>query len=176
MAQNDSGLAHIVERNIGALLEKRRQGEQQKTREERFADNITQFAGSMRFVYLHLAIYGLWVLINCGLLPIKRFDPSFVMLATLASVEAIFLSTFILISQNRMQAVADKQAALDLQVSLLAEHEVTTLIKLVRAIAERMDIEEARNPELPELARDVRPEKVLDEIEETEAKWPMHGT
>lgn len=176
MAQNDSGLAHIVERNIGALLEKRRQGEQQKTREERFADNITRFAGSMRFVYLHLAVYGLWVLINCGLLPIKRFDPSFVMLATLASVEAIFLSTFILISQNRMQAVADKQAALDLQVSLLSEHEVTTLIKLVRAIAERMDIEEARNPELSELARDVRPEKVLDEIEQTEAKWPMQGT
>jgi uncharacterized membrane protein len=176
MAQNDSGLAHIVERNIGALLEKRQQGEQQKTREERFADNITRFAGSMRFVYLHLAVYGLWVLINCGLLPIKRFDPSFVMLATLASVEAIFLSTFILISQNRMQAVADKQAALDLQVSLLAEHEVTTLIRLMRAIAQRMDIEEARNPELPELARDVRPEKVLDEIEETEAKWPMKGT
>ncbi|HEY0076732.1 MAG TPA: DUF1003 domain-containing protein [Abditibacteriaceae bacterium] len=176
MAQNDSELAHIVERNINALLEKRQQGELQKTREERFADNITRFAGSMRFVYLHLAVYGLWVLINCGLLPIKRFDPSFVMLATLASVEAIFLSTFILISQNRMQAVADKQAALDLQVSLLAEHEVTTLIRLVRAIAERMDIEEARNPELPELARDVRPEKVLDEIEQTEAKWPMHGT
>lgn len=171
MAQTNSELAHIVERNISALLEKRQQSEVEKTREERIADAITRFAGSMRFVYLHLAIYGVWVLVNCGLLPIKRFDPSFVMLATLASVEAIFLSTFILISQNRMQAIADKQTGLDLQVSLLAEHEVTTLIKLVRAIAERMDIEEARNPELSELMRDVRPEKVLAEMEETEEKF-----
>lgn len=171
MPQTNSGLAHIVERNISALLEKQRQGEHQKTREERFADAITRFAGSMRFVYLHVALYGLWVFINCGLLPIKRFDPSFVMLATLASVEAIFLSTFILISQNRMQQLADKRADLDLQVSLLAEHEVTTLIKLVHAIAERLEIEEAQNPELPELMRDVRPEKVLSEIEQAEAEF-----
>lgn len=173
MPQINSELAHIVERNISALLEKRQQAEQKKTREERVADAITRFAGSMRFVYLHLVVYGLWVLVNCGLFPFKRFDPSFVMLATLASVEAIFLSTFILISQNRMQAIADKQADLDLQVSLLAEHEVTTLIKLVRAIAERMDIEEACNPELPELMRDVHPEKVLVKIEETEEKFVM---
>ena len=173
MHDNDSGLAHIVERNISALLEKQRQNEKQKTREERFADAITRFAGSMRFVYLHLAVYGLWVLVNCGILPFKRFDPSFVMLATLASVEAIFLSTFILISQNRMQAIADRRSDLDLQVSLLSEHEVTTLIRLVHAIAEKLDIDETQNPELPELMRDVRPEKVLDEIEDTEGKFTM---
>jgi uncharacterized membrane protein len=70
-------------------------------------------------------------LLECGLLGLKPFDPSFVVLAMFASVEAIFLSTFVLISQNRMNAQADKRAELDLQVSLLTEHEVTRLITLV---------------------------------------------
>lgn len=167
MSRTHSRLARVVERNIDALLEKQRQSERQKTTEERVADAITRFAGSMRFVYVHLFIYGLWVVVNSGLLPIKRFDPSFVMLATLASVEAIFLSTFILISQNRMQAEADKRADLNLQVSLLAEHEITNLITLVRRMADRMEIEEAHNEELSELEQDVHPETVLDELEAT---------
>jgi uncharacterized membrane protein len=83
----------------------------------------------------------------------------------LASVEAIFLSTFVLISQNRMAALADRRADLDLQISLLAEHEVTRLITLVAAMAERMDLEAARNPELAELSQDVAPEKVMEQME-----------
>ena len=69
-----------------------------------------------------------------------------------ASVEAIFLSTFVLITQNRMAAQADRRADLDLHISLLAEHEVTRLITLVSTIAERMGIAPAVNkPELAEL-------------------------
>jgi uncharacterized membrane protein len=83
-----------------------------------------------------------------------------------ASVEAIFLSTFVLISQNRMAAAAEKRAELDLQISLLAEHEVTKLVTLVSAIADRLDIETEADPEVPELKQDVAPEVVLDEIED----------
>jgi uncharacterized membrane protein len=165
-----SGLAHIVERNIEALLALQKKDEQQKRLDERMADAVTRFAGNMRFVYLHLIIFGLWIVINLGWLPIKKFDPSLVVLAMFASVEAIFLSTFILISQNRMQEVADKRADLDLHVSLLAEHEITRLITLTTAIAERMGIEEAQDPELWELAKDVRPEKVMAEIQESEQR------
>ena len=82
-----------------------------------------------------------------------------------ASVEAIFLSTFVLISQNRMARQADKRADLDLQVSLLAEHEITRLVRLVKQIAERLGVDESHNPELPELEQDIAPEKVLDAIE-----------
>jgi uncharacterized membrane protein len=82
-----------------------------------------------------------------------------------ASVEAIFLSTFILITQNRMAAMADKRADLDLQVSLLAEHEITRLLTLVTALAERMGVDAAQDPELTELARDVAPEQVLDTMD-----------
>lgn len=165
MSETDSQLTKIVGRNINALLEKQRESDRGKKREERVADAITRFAGSMRFVYVHLVIYGTWVIVNMGLLPIKRFDPSFVMLATLASVESIFLSTFILISQNRMQAQADKRADLDLQVVLLSEHEITRVLKLVRAMADRMGIEDAKDDEFSELEQDIHPEKVLDELE-----------
>lgn len=84
-----------------------------------------------------------------------------------ASVEAIFLSTFVLISQNRSAELADKRAE-HLQVSLLAEHETTRLVALVTKMAERMGVDEANDPELSELSTDVRPEKVLDVLERSE--------
>ena len=82
-----------------------------------------------------------------------------------ASVEAIFLSTFILITQNRMAAQAEKRAELDLQISLLAEHEITRVVTLVAAIAERLGIEASHDPELAELKQNVAPEQVLDKME-----------
>lgn len=165
----DSDMAQVVERNIRALLERRRNEEKREGWQQRAADAITCFTGSMKFVYIHLVVYGLWIIINLGWIPfISRFDPTFVVLAMVASVEAIFLSTFVLISQNRMAALADKRSDLDLQISLLAEHEVTHLLQLVTAMAGKMGVEESQNPELKELTRDVQPEKVLDTMEESE--------
>ncbi|HZF63957.1 MAG TPA: DUF1003 domain-containing protein [Chitinophagaceae bacterium] len=160
-----TGMARIVERNIDALIKRRCDEEQKRSVEERVADKITRFTGNMQFVYLHLAIFGIWIIWNLGLLGLEPFDPSFVTLAMFASVEAIFLSTFVLISQNRMNLQADKRADLDLQVSLLTEHEVTRLITLVTQIAKKMDIEDANDPEIDELAQDVRPENVMDTMD-----------
>jgi uncharacterized membrane protein len=71
-----------------------------------------------------------------------------------------------------MSAVAEKRADLDLQISLLAEHEVTRLVRLVAAIAERVGVEDARAEDLEELERDVKPEAVLGEIEKAERGRP----
>ena len=95
-----NGMAQVVERNIKALLERRKQENESKSGEEKVADAITRFAGSMLFVYIHLALFGTWIVWNLGWLGLKPFDKSLVVLAMLASVEAIFLSTFVLISQN----------------------------------------------------------------------------
>jgi uncharacterized membrane protein len=158
-------MAQIVERNIAALLKRRKQEDAKKTKEEKLADSVTRFAGSMLFVYIHLALFGLWIVWNLGWIALKPFNPSFVVLAMFASVEAIFLSTFVLISQNRANAQADRRADLDLQVSLLAEHEITKMITLVTAIAKKMDIEDADHPELNELAQDIHPENVMDTMD-----------
>jgi uncharacterized membrane protein len=158
-------VAGVVVRNIRALLELERDRERRRGAGERVADAISRFAGSMPFVYVHLLLYGGWIVINLGLTPIPRFDPTFVVLAMIASVEAIFISTFVLITQNRMAATAARRAELDLQISLLAEHEVTRILSLVTAIGTRMGLDEARDPELAELARDVAPERVADTIQ-----------
>jgi uncharacterized membrane protein len=164
--QSSPGLDQVLDRNIEALLLHRRSEERQRALPDRIADAVTRFTGSLRFVYIHLVLFGSWILVNLGWIPgVPRFDPSFVVLAMVASVEAIFLSTFVLITQNRMAALADKRADLDLQISLLAEHEVTRLISLVTAMAEHMGIDAARNPELNELSKDVAPEKVMEQME-----------
>jgi uncharacterized membrane protein len=99
---------------------------------------------------------------------IPIWDPSFAVLAMVASVEAIFLSTFVLMSQNRMAAAADKRADLDLQISLLAEHEITRLAKILAAISQKLAVSIEDEREFKELERDVAPEAVLDRIEEAE--------
>jgi uncharacterized membrane protein len=148
---NPSGLTPVLRRNIRALDDRRREEESNATWEERIAQAITNFTGSMIFVYLHLAVFGFWILANLGLIPlIPPWDPSFVVLAMIASVEAIFLSTFVLISQNRISAAADKRANLDLQVSLLTEHEITKIAELLSAMAKQMGVKPASEAELDE--------------------------
>ena len=162
----EAPVAGVVDRNIAALVRRRQQQRISTGLQDKIADAITRFAGSMRFVYLHLLIYGGWIVVNLGWVPIVRpFDPTFVVLAMVASVEAIFISTFVMISQNRMAAMADQRADLDLQVSLLGEHEITKIMTLVTEIAKRMDIPAAQDPELDELQENVSPERVLDRIE-----------
>ena len=168
-----AGLSTVLARNIHSLQERRQREEAQASAQEKIADAITRFTGSMPFVYIHLAAFGFWIVANLGWVPgVPRWDPSFVVLAMIASVEAIFLSTFVLISQNRMAAAADKRADLDLQVGLLAEHEVTKLVTLVSGIADRLGVKTVADTELHEIEQDVAPEAVLDEIEATENREP----
>lgn len=148
---------------------RRRQEKAGASLEVRLAAAITRFTGSMRFVYLHVAIYGFWILANLGWVPpVPPWDPTFVVLAMVASVEAIFLSTFVLISQNRMAAAADKRAELDLQVNLLSEHEVTRLVAMLDGISRHLGVKPDHGDEVQELARDVAPEVVLDAIDSQE--------
>ena len=164
------GMTSVMERNIRTLVERRQREELEEPREVRLADAITRFTGSMAFVYIHAFLFGGWIVANLPSVPWPKFDPTFVVLAMFASVEAIFLSTFVLISQNRMQERADKRADLNLQISLLGEHEITRLISLVKRIAEKQGVEASRDPELHELEQDVAPEKVLDALQTKEAQ------
>jgi uncharacterized membrane protein len=160
-----------LRRNIDVLRRRRDEEEATAGAQERLAAAITRFSGSMRFVYAHALVYGFWIVANLGRVPgIRPWDPSFVILAMVASVEAIFLSTFILITQNRMAMAADRRAELDVQISLLAEAEITKLVQLVSGIAERLDVPAGEHEEIEEMKRQVAPEAVLDAIEEGVAK------
>jgi len=151
--------------NIAALTRRQREDAERASLSERLAEAITRFTGSMTFVLLHLVLYGSWIAINLGWVPgVPQFDPTFVVLAMEASVEAIFLSTFVLISQNRMARDNRRRADLDLHVSLLTEHELTRLVELVDRIAQKLDVP-ADDPELPEIKQDVQPVEVLEALE-----------
>ena len=161
-------LNSALQRNIHALQERRRSEAAAASAEEKIAGAITRLGGSMRFVYLHLAVYGFWIAANLRWIPgLRAWDPTFVVLAMIASVEAIFLSTFILITQNRMAALAERRAELDLQIGLLSEHEVTKLVTMVDAISKHLGVRHDAG-EVEELKRNVAPEAVLDAIETTE--------
>ncbi|HYD47629.1 MAG TPA: DUF1003 domain-containing protein [Terriglobales bacterium] len=165
---NTGDIDQVLESNIELLLERRRREDRERRLRDRISDTITSFAGSMTFVYLHLLLFGTWIGASQGWLPLPRFDPTLVTLAMFASVEAIFLSTFVLITQNRMNQAADRRADLDLQVSLLSEHEITRILTLVRAIASHLSLPEAHDASTTSLLRDVGPDEVLDTIERKE--------
>jgi uncharacterized membrane protein len=164
-------LSNALQRNIEAMEVRRSRQAAKATRQERVVEAITAFMGSMPFVYLHLVIYGGWIVMNLSIVPIlPKFDPTFVALAVAASLEALFLSTFVLMSQNRLSAAETKRAELDLHISLLTEHELTKLTEMVEEIAKHFDIKTASHPELAEIKKNIEPEAVLDEIEAQQQK------
>ena len=168
-AADTPGLDAVLERNIQALIERRKEDEAGATRHQGAATMIGRFIGSFGFVYTHLVLFGLWVLANTiGLPAIPVFDPELFYMATFAAVEAIFLTTLVLINQNRMSAVADKRAALELQITLLTEYELTRMLHLLSAVAERLNVRSEVDEEIEELKRDVEVETVLDKIQDAD--------
>jgi uncharacterized membrane protein len=159
-------LGPVLDRNIRRLNQRHEADAAKASAEEVVARRVTAITGSMSFVYVHLAVVIAWVLVNLGFVPqLHAFDPSFVILATAASVEAIFLSTFVLISQNRDAGMAERRAQLDLHINLLSEREITTLVHLVRDIAKKLDVPVDDDREIEDAERKIAPEKVLDRLD-----------
>ena len=159
------GLSGTLRDNIAALAEREREERKHAPLSERFAAAVARFAGSITFVWIHAIAFGLWIMVNLGWLGLKPFDSSFVALAMVASVEAIFLTTFVLIGQNRMAALEDRRAELDLHISLLTEHELTRIAVVVDGIAERLNVPVDRNA-FAEVEQDIQPVEVLEAIDE----------
>jgi uncharacterized membrane protein len=164
-----NNLAGVVQRNIASLVEMRKDEERKKGLQEKLADLLTKFSGSMTFVFVHAIWFCVWIAANTGLLGSKPFDPfPFSLLTLVVSLEAIFLSTFVLISQNHASRVAEKRAELDLQINLLSEHEITRLLKLIDAVAHHLGVEAVDKDEVNELKKDIGADQVLGEIETRE--------
>jgi len=163
-------LAPVVERNINTILELRQEMERSRCLQERVADAITAWSGSMLFVYVHVIWFGLWIVINLHLTRFPAFDPyPFGLLTMIVSLEAIFLATFVLISQNRQATVDAQRNDLDLQVDLLAEYEVTRVLALVDAIADHLGLDVGKDPELDDLKQDTEPEALVQEMQQRQA-------
>jgi uncharacterized membrane protein len=160
-----------VRRTVGEIVRLEQRDRIAMSRSDRIADWVTGFSGSMPFVYLHLVIFGCWVVANLGWLPgVPRWDPTLVVLAMVASVEAIFLTSFVLINQNQMTLEADEKAELDLQVGLLNEGETTRLLAITQAIAEHLGVTSGVEHELDELRKETQPGVILDAVKHGSGK------
>ena len=166
----------IVRKNTAAIAEMQRKVTEARSLGGRIADAITDFTGSLAFVYIHVVWFGLWILLNVGLIHVPRvseFDPfPFGLLTMIVSLEAIFLSTFVLISQNRLAQASEKRAELDLQVNLLAEQKATKVLEMLDQITGQLDqmgsrFNFKRDPEVEALKVSPEPQEVLQVIEET---------
>jgi uncharacterized membrane protein len=164
-APPDDIIPEVVARNIASIGRWKEDRRAKQSAGDKIAGSVSAFAGSMTFVYIHMLLFGAWIAINVGWVPVvPRFDPSLVVLAMVASVEAIFLSTFVLINQNQMAAEVEDRAELDLQVSLLNERETTRLIAMTQAIADHLGIKTGVEEDVAELRRDTQPHVILEAV------------
>ncbi len=162
---DNPALSNVLERNIRTILRLRMQSDRERGIQDRIADLITDFSGQLVFVYVHIIWFGGWILLNTGNFGVRPFDSyPYGLLTMVVSLEAIFLSTFVLISQNRMGQDAENRANLNLQIALLTENEVTRVLQMLDEIQDRMGISNDRDTSLNDLEKDIKPEDVLAEI------------
>lgn len=111
--------------------------------EDRVSDKITSFAGNMKFVYLHTIWFALWILLNIGLFGSSLVfdDFPFGLLTLIVSLEAIFLSTFVMISQNRQGEAAEVRSELDYQTDVKAEREIDIIMQTLERIAQKQGVQ-----------------------------------
>lgn len=165
-AESRPALASVIERNIRTIIRLRMKAARERGLQNQIADAITTFSGRMGFVYVHVVWFVAWIVLNTGYFGVPAFDPfPYGLLTMVVSLEAIFLSTFVLISQNRLSAESERRADLDLHIGLLTEHELTRVLQMLDAIQDKLGIENDDDSELADLEMETRPEDVLAEIE-----------
>jgi uncharacterized membrane protein len=141
--------ARTVEENVEVIRVWEEAALHQRSRVEQLSDRITQIAGGTPVLVLHVIWFTFWLVANLRLIPdVKPFDPfPFQLLTTIVSLEAIFLTLFVLASQNRLTRQSDKRAHLDLQINLLAEWESTVALRILQDVASHLKVKLSVTPE-----------------------------
>lgn len=165
----------LTEQNIDKVAQLEESARQQRTPTDRLAEAIANFCGSMTFVWVHVVWFGGWILLN--LIPgIPHFDQfPFTFLTLVVSLEAIFLSTFILISQNLETRISERRSHLDLQLNMLSEQENTKMLTILLAIAEKVGADLNQDPSLAALSEETMPERLVEQIEAHEENGRHKG-
>jgi uncharacterized membrane protein len=160
----------LTQRNVQLIRQLEESAKKERTRSDLVAEAIANFCGSMTFVWVHVVWFGAWVVINVapGIPHLDSFP--FTFLTLVVSLEAIFLSTFILISQNHDTKISERRNHLDLQINLLSEQENTKMIDMLKAIAAKVGADLSQDPHLQALSEETEPERLVRQIEAHEEK------
>jgi uncharacterized membrane protein len=156
--------------HIDSIAKQEQEFLEKRTLSERAGDAVAGWAGSLVFVMSHILLVLAWILINVqGVRWIARFDPyPFSLLGVIVSVEAVMLSGFILMRQNRMSKRAERRDHLNLQVDLIAEKEITKVLQMVRAVCQHMGLQQiAEDKEVGEFSQATSVETLTQRLEDT---------
>jgi len=157
----------LTAQNVKTILELELSADVQRTAADHVADFITRFCGSISFVWVHVLWFALWIGGNIYFGPKSIDHFPFNLLTLVVSLEAIFLSTFILISENRQSRIDERRSRLDLQINLLAEQENTKMLQLLKEIAEKLGVDLDKDPHIAILEQATRPDMLLAQIDAT---------
>jgi uncharacterized membrane protein len=131
----------------------------------RLGDLVASHAGRMWFIGLHLLWFAGWIAMNHGPAGGHAFDPyPFSLLTMIVSLESIFLSLFILMSQNRSGREADDRNRLDLQINLLAEDENTKILLMLQALCKHHKLSIGDDPEITAMAQRTEVEDLVSDL------------
>lgn len=161
---NPRTVSELTEQNVATIAQLEATADAKRSRTDIVADHIAHFCGSMNFVWLHLIWFAFWIGINTW--PnIKHVDPfPFQFMTLVVALETIFLTTIVMISQNRQSRLAERRNHLDLQINLLAEQENSKMLTMLRALMEHAGIAHG-DPEVRMLQEATKPEKLVEQIE-----------
>ena len=174
-ALNQSATPPSAQANISAIVRLEEEAQKQRSTADRVADGIANFVGSIPFVVIHLLWFGIWVLVNTtSMFRAWKFDPyPFQLLAMIVSLEAVLLSTFVLIKQNRMSYLSDRRDHLHLQINLLAEREVTRLLQMMDRVARHLGVEpEPSDIQAEELQEETKIDKLMRALDDKLSEEP----
>jgi len=155
-------IEQLTRSNIEAILQLERERQARRPWAYRMAASIAGFCGTAPVLWLHALFFAVWLGFNSSHL---AFDPyPFTFLTMVVSLEAIFMSFFIMIGQNIASRESERRHQLDLQINLLNEREMTAMLRLVGSIADKLDISESEQAEARTFAHDTDPLALLEQI------------
>ena len=165
---NDTAADRLTQRNVELMKQLEVSAREGRKNSDRIAEAIANFCGSMTFVWVYVTWFGIWIIFN-SIPGLPKVDPfPFTFLTLVVSLEAIFLSTFILISQNHDTKLSERRNNLDLQINLLSEQENTKMIRILQAIAKKVGAEDVLDEEIQLLEKETQLEEVVAQIEQRE--------
>ena len=161
--------ANPSQQNIDAIAKLEHEALGRRTITERVSEVITKIVGNMTFLLAQLVLISSWILVNLQLIPgVSAFDPfPFGVLALIVSSEGVFLTIFVLISQSRMARQADRRSHLGLQVSMLSEQELTTILQMLQKLCQHMGVNvESSEQQVQSFTKTTEIHKLASELED----------
>ena len=152
MGESPPKISGSVKGNIESIAQLEQEFVRQRSRIDRLGETISRYAGSIGFFVAHAFGVAGWVAINAGMTAFRPFDPyPFSFLGVLVSLEAVFLSTFVLMTQKRQARQAEHWAHLNLQIGLLSEQEATKMLQMLTMVCNRLGMATSQDGELKEM-------------------------